>query len=62
MPDPIGTAEAAQRLGVDVSTISRWVASGRLTPLFRLPAKTGAMLFDPREVDRVARQRAKKTA
>ena len=57
MPDPIGTAEAAQRLGVDVSTISRWVASGRLKPLFRLPAKTGAMVFDAEEVDRLAAQR-----
>lgn len=62
MPDPIGTAEAAQRLGVDVSTVSRWVASGRLKPLYRLPTKTGAMLFDPRDVDRLATQRRKEAS
>jgi predicted site-specific integrase-resolvase len=59
MPEPIGTTEAAQRLGVDVSTISRWVASGRLKPLFRLPAKTGAMVFAPEEIERVATERQK---
>lgn len=57
MPDPISTAEAAQRLGVDVSTISRWVASGRLKPMWRLPKKTGAMVFDPKEIDRLVAER-----
>jgi excisionase family DNA binding protein len=54
MPELIPTAEAARRLKVDVSTITRWVASGRLTPAFKAPGPRGALAFDPDDVDRLA--------
>ena len=47
----IGTAEAASRMDVDRSTFLRWVQLGRIKPVYRLPGKTGAMLFDPADVD-----------
>jgi excisionase family DNA binding protein len=43
MHDLLTTADAAKRLGVNRSTISRWVATGKLTPSVRL--RHGAMLF-----------------
>lgn len=50
---PLGTVEAAERIGVERSTLSRWVASGRIVPLHKLPGKNGVVLFSPEEVDRV---------
>ncbi len=53
-PNLVGTAEAAHRLGIERSTISRWVAAGRLTPAVKLAGPTGAMLFDAGAIDRLA--------
>lgn len=50
-------AQAAARLGVDRKTILRWIADGRL-PAVKLAGRTGAYLFDPADVDRLAAQRA----
>ena len=48
------TAEAAAAIGLQsVSTISRWVESGRISPAMKLPGATGPFLFDPAEVERV---------
>lgn len=51
MPNLIGTTEAAERKGVDRSTFFRWVQLGKIKPVMKLPGQTGAMLFDPAEVD-----------
>lgn len=52
----MATREVALRLGgVRVSTISRWVKDGKLTPLHRLPGATGAMVFARDEVEAFAR-------
>ena len=48
------TAEVAKRVDRDRSVILRLVEAGRLTPAMKLPGKTGAHLFDPVEVDRLA--------
>lgn len=53
-PDLIPTAEAADLLGVDRSTISRWVAFGHLTPAVRT-SERGAMLFNRAEVKTFAK-------
>lgn len=50
----ITTAQAAAQLGIERSTLSRWVAAGRITPAMQLPGPTGAMLFDPVAIDRLA--------
>lgn len=47
----IGTTEAAKRIGVDRTTFFRWVQLGRIEPVMRLPGATGAMLFDPADVE-----------
>ena len=52
--DLIGTTEAAERLGVDRSTFFRWMQLGRITPVLKLPGQTGAMLFNPDDVDALA--------
>lgn len=44
--DLIGTVETAEILGIQRSTISRWVERGVITPALQLPGERGAMLFD----------------
>lgn len=45
----LSTAEAAERAGVDRSTITRWVQSGRLTAAHRTSG--GFLLFHPDAID-----------
>ena len=40
-------------LGIDRSTLTRWVAAGKIRPAHKLPGTRGAYLFDPAEVERV---------
>lgn len=54
--NPIPSAEVCEALHIDRSTLSRWVASGRITPTIKLPGKTGAFLFDPKDVERLGRE------
>ena len=51
MQDLIGTTEATGILKVDKSTLSRWVASGRITPVAKLPRKNGAFLFNRSDIE-----------
>lgn len=57
-PALLSTVEAADRLQVERSTLSRWVQLGRITPAMKLPGRTGSFLFDADEIDRVAAERA----
>jgi predicted site-specific integrase-resolvase len=50
----MGSAEACGILGIDRSTLTRWVAKGIITPAQKLPGETGVYLFQPAEVRRVA--------
>jgi predicted site-specific integrase-resolvase len=43
--DLIGSREACRILDIDKSTLSRWVAAGRLVQVTQLPGKNGAYLF-----------------
>jgi predicted site-specific integrase-resolvase len=50
----LGSADVCSELGnIDRSTLSRWVTAGRITPVMRLRGKRGAMLFDPKDVQRL---------
>lgn len=49
----LSTTEAVERLNIDRSTLTRWVASGRIKPAHKLPGLRGAYLFDEAEVERV---------
>lgn len=51
------SATACSLLGIDRSTLTRWVQSGRVTPVFKLPGSTGAYLFDRDDVERLREQR-----
>ena len=53
MEQVISSAEAAKRLGIDKSTLHRWVRAGRIKPIERLPS--GYLRFNLSEVDRVKR-------
>lgn len=53
-PDLIGSAEACQILGINRSTLTRWVATDRITYWVKLPGETGAMLFDRAVVETLA--------
>lgn len=62
-PALISTREATELLGLtNVSTISRWVKEGRLTPAMKLPGQTGAMLFRRDEIEAKARELAEAKA
>lgn len=52
----IGSREACRILGVDRSTLTRWVQAGRLYPAGRLEG--GAYLFDPTAIEALAVERA----
>ena len=53
-PDLIGSRDVCRIFEIDKSTLSRWVASGKLTPALRLNDKTnGAFLFQRRDVERL---------
>lgn len=54
----IGTTEAAQRCGVDRSTFFRWVQLGKVTAVTKMPGRTGALLFDPADIDALLNQQA----
>lgn len=58
MDDVIGSSEATQILNVDKSTLSRWVASGLISPLKQFPGRTGAMVFRRADVEKLAAERA----
>lgn len=54
----IGSAEAAEILRIDRSTLIRWIAAGKLTPVLRASdTQTGAHLFKMTDVQRLARKR-----
>lgn len=52
-PQLLPSAEVCDRLGIDRSTLSRWVQIGRIVPAVKLPGIRGPFLFDPDEVERV---------
>jgi excisionase family DNA binding protein len=52
------TRAVAERFGVAVSTVTRWVTDGHLTPMAKTPGLRGAYLFTADEVDRFAHERA----
>jgi DNA-binding transcriptional MerR regulator len=57
MSEPITSRQAAEVAGTTVTTINRWVASGRLTPVIEVPGYRGARLFDPADVEALRSER-----
>jgi predicted site-specific integrase-resolvase len=54
-PTFVGSAEACEAIGIDRSTLSRWIKDGTAAPAMRLPGKTGAYLFTPAEINRLTK-------
>ena len=52
------TAQVAEALAVNPSSISRMVARGELAPQFKAPGVRGPMFFSPSEVERVIAARS----
>lgn len=50
----ITIAEAVAIAGRDRSTIIRWIGTGKLTPVRKLPGRTGTYLLNRSEVERIA--------
>ncbi|WP_408936380.1 helix-turn-helix transcriptional regulator [Corynebacterium tuberculostearicum] len=55
----IGTADAAQLLGIGRATVHRWAESGRLNQVGEL-GKRGVRVFDRAEIEQLAKQEKKK--
>lgn len=50
----IGAAEAAEILGLERSTLNRWIKRNRITPLTQLDGARGAYVFDRSDVVSIA--------
>lgn len=61
-PDYLTSAQVCERLNIDRSTLSRWVAAHRITAATKLPGLRGAFLFRPAEVERVKAEVERATA
>lgn len=52
----ISTKQAAQVLGVNRSTIARWVHTDKLVPVLKLAGKRGGYLFFEKDIERKANE------
>ena len=54
-PDLISATEACELIGIDRSTLTRWMDRGKIAPAFRLPTPggRGAVLFARADVERL---------
>jgi excisionase family DNA binding protein len=55
----LSSAEACTILQVSRSTLIRWVASGKIHASQKLPGQSGVYLFEPAEVTRLMRVKAR---
>lgn len=60
--DLIGSAEACQILGIERSTLVRWVQMRWLKPAGKLPGPNGAYLYRRPDIEALAAKRAAETA
>jgi predicted site-specific integrase-resolvase len=56
--DLLTSAVVCERLSIDRSTLSRWVAAKKITPALKLDGPRGPFLFYPADVDRLAAELA----
>lgn len=51
--DLLTSSEAAQRLHIDTSTLSRWTRAGRISEFVKAPGLRGPRWFEAAEVQRL---------
>lgn len=51
----LSSAQACQRLGIDRSTLTRWVEAGKLKPVVKLRGIRGAYVFDAADIDQLTK-------
>ncbi len=51
----LSTKEVADILCYSIATVKRLALRGELTPVYKVPGKTGAYLFTPDEVERYSK-------
>jgi hypothetical protein len=57
-PELIGSAAACDLLGIDRSTLSRWITDGRVTPVMKLSeGVTGAHVFKRADIEALRAER-----
>jgi predicted site-specific integrase-resolvase len=52
VPKFLGSTEVCDRIGIDRSTLTRWIQTGRIAYAQKIPGRNGVYLFDPVEVER----------
>ena len=52
IPTYLGSAEVCERIGIDRSTLTRWIQTDRIKFAQKLPGQKGVYLFEPAEVER----------
>ena len=58
--DLVSTTQVCHILNRDKRTIRRWIAEGRLRPVYKLAGKTGAYVFRAEDIDALAEQLSEK--
>jgi excisionase family DNA binding protein len=61
-PDLIASIDVARQLGINRSTLTRWIKDGTAVPSMRMPGRTGAYLFSRDELDRLLESRSSPAA
>ena len=54
----IGSAEACALLNIDRSTLTRWIAAGKLAPASKMPGSNGAFVFARAVIEALAQTAA----
>jgi predicted site-specific integrase-resolvase len=52
LPRFLGSAEVCELIGIDRSTLTRWIQTDKIRPAQQLPGPKGVYLFTPDEVER----------
>ena len=58
----VSAAQAAEIVGVNRATITRWAKAGKLPTVIKAPGELGTRLFNRSDVERLARERSERVA
>lgn len=61
-PPLVASREVCERLGIDRSTLTRWVQAGRIEPAMKLDGLRGGYLFAPETVESLAQKQSRRAS